>query len=52
MQLGALVLVDAIEPADEDLGFKAEVTLDEGLRRLVAWRQGELRQIEQEVAVR
>lgn len=38
--------------AKEDLGFKAEVTLDEGLRRLVDWRQQELRQIEQEVVGR
>jgi UDP-glucose 4-epimerase len=28
--------------AEQDLGFRAEVPLDEGLRRLAAWRQSEL----------
>ncbi len=36
--------------AKADLGFEAKVSLEEGLRRLVAWRNQELGQIEEVVA--
>ena len=39
-----------VRSAEADLGFKAEISLDEGLRRLVAWRRDELANVEEVAA--
>jgi UDP-glucose 4-epimerase len=33
--------IGATKRAEEEIGFKAEIPLDEGLRRLIAWRRAD-----------